>query len=520
MRGLFSRHKPIKPVLFSNRRLSKNVFYNFLGQAFPLAIGILSIPYMVKQLGIEQFGILTLVWMVMGYFSLFDLGLGRATTKFVAEVWGKGRLDKIPSIVWTSITLQFILGVIGGVGLAAMTPWLINQVFKISCEVLPSAQYAFYLSALSLPIVLISGSLRGVLEALQRFDVVNLIKGITSSFSYLLPVGVLLLGGGLVSVVVLLVFIRFVGLLCYVIADIKLVPILRQIHWERKLLRMLFSFGGWITISSIIGPLLVYTDRFLISTLYSVAIVTYYVVPYEAVTRLWIIPVSLTTTLFPAFSTLWGGAEKQKVQVLFEKAIRYTLLSLGPIVLLMIFFSKPILLLWMGEAFAEKSAVVMMFLSIGVLLNSIARVPSAFIQGIGQPHIQAKFHLMEIPFYIVFAWLGTKYWGIVGAAMAWSLRVFIDAILLFTASLKIGRLSLSFKESIKVLAILVVMLLGLLFSRFASILWPSLSWALLGLGTLASLAGFVVGTWLYVLEQHEKDILIHTGVALWRQINQ
>ncbi len=520
MRGLFSRHQPIKPVLFSNRRLFKNVFYNFVGQAFPLAIGILSIPYMVKQLGTEQFGVLTLVWMVMGYFSLFDLGLGRATTKFVAEVWAKGTLAKIPSIVWTSVSVQLILGCIGGAALAAMTPWLTTKVFKISFDVLPSAQLAFYFSALSLPIVLVSGSFRGVLEALQRFDVVNLIKGIASSFSYLLPVSVLLLGGGLVSVVVLLVFVRFVGLICYVIADIKLVPILRKIQWEKELLRMLFSFGGWITVSSIIGPLLVYTDRFLISTLFSVAMVTYYVVPYEAVTRLWIIPISLTTTLFPAFSTLWGGAEKQKVQALFEIAIRYTLLSLGPIILLLIFFSKPILLLWMGEGFAEKSAMVMILLSIGVLLNSIARVPSAFIQGIGQPDIQAKFHLMEIPFYIVFAWLSIKYWGIVGAAMAWSLRVFVDSILLFAASLKIGQLSLSFKQSIKVLAILGFLLLGLILSRFASIIWPSSSWALQGLGTLASLVGFAVGTWWYVLEQHEKEIFIRTGVSLWRQVNQ
>ena len=507
-------------ILFSKRRLFKNVLYNFVGQAFPLIIGILSIPYMVQQLGTEQFGILTLVWMVMGYFSLFDLGLGRATTKFVAEVWGQGKPAQIPSIVWTSVTAQLILGCIGGAALASVTPWLTTQIFKISFEVLPSAQLAFYFSSVSLPIVLVSGSFRGVLEALQRFDVVNLIKGSASSLSYLLPVGVLLLGGGLVSVVALLVFVRLVGLICYIIADITLVPMLRQIHWKKDLLKMLFSFGGWITVSSIIGPLLVYADRFLISILFSVAMITYYVVPYEAITRLWIIPISLTTTLFPAFSTLWGGGEKQKVQALFAKAIRYTLLSLGPIVFLLFFFAKPILMLWMGEDFAQKSAVVMGFLSIGVLLNSLARIPSAFIQGIGKPDIQAKFLLAETPFYIVLAWLSIKHWGIVGAAGAWSLRALIDAILLYVASLKMGRLSLSFKQSAKVLALLGFLLLGLLVSRFVSTLWPSSSWAFQSVGLLVSLAGFVVGAWRYVLEQHEKEILIHTGESLWKRVNQ
>ncbi|MCI0403070.1 MAG: flippase, partial [Acidobacteria bacterium] len=53
-------------------------------------MGVLCIPPIIAGLGAERFGLLALAWAVLGYFNIFDLGLGRATTKFVAESLGRG----------------------------------------------------------------------------------------------------------------------------------------------------------------------------------------------------------------------------------------------------------------------------------------------------------------------------------------------------------------------------------------------------------------------------------------------
>jgi O-antigen/teichoic acid export membrane protein len=63
--------------------LARNAFYNFLGQAVPLLAAVVSVPYVIHGLGPERFGLLSLAWVVLGYFTIFDLGLGRATTKFI-----------------------------------------------------------------------------------------------------------------------------------------------------------------------------------------------------------------------------------------------------------------------------------------------------------------------------------------------------------------------------------------------------------------------------------------------------
>ena len=51
-----------------------------------MLVALVAIPILVDGLGTARFGILTLAWMVVGYFSLFDLGLGRALTKLTAKV--------------------------------------------------------------------------------------------------------------------------------------------------------------------------------------------------------------------------------------------------------------------------------------------------------------------------------------------------------------------------------------------------------------------------------------------------
>src|SRR3546814_17386387 len=65
--------------------LKKNTGWNLAGSGVPLLVGLFSVPYLVKNLGVEAFGILTLIWALIGYFSLFDFGLGRALTQQIAK---------------------------------------------------------------------------------------------------------------------------------------------------------------------------------------------------------------------------------------------------------------------------------------------------------------------------------------------------------------------------------------------------------------------------------------------------
>ncbi|MBC7260976.1 MAG: oligosaccharide flippase family protein [Chloroflexi bacterium] len=223
----------------------------------------------------------------------------------------------------------------------------------------------------------------------------------------------------------------------YVALDVRIFPELRQYSSSFALFSSLFAFGGWVTVSGVVGPILVYLDRFLIGSILTMSAVAYYTAPYEAVTRMWVIPSSMTMALFPAFSTLEGIKERTKLGMLFARSIKYVLLILGPMIVVIAIFAQDILQIWLGSDFARESTKAMQILAVGVLVNSLAHTPFALLQGTGRPDIPAKFHMIELPVYLCAAWMLVGSFGIAGAAAAWTLRVGLDALLLFWAAFKL-----------------------------------------------------------------------------------
>jgi O-antigen/teichoic acid export membrane protein len=201
-------------------------------------------------------------------------------------------------------------------------------------------------------------------------------------------------------------------------------------------MRALLKFGGWITASNLIGPLMVYLDRFVIASLIGVAAVTYYVTPYEIVTRLWLIPGALVATLFPVFA-MKAQSDQSRTANFSRSSATALFVLMFPICLAIVAFAEDGLRLWIGQDFAEKSTAILRWLTVGVLVNSIAQIPFALIQSAGRADLTAKLHIAELPFYLLVLWWLIGRYGVLGAAIAWTLRAAVDALLLVVYSKRI-----------------------------------------------------------------------------------
>src|SRR6266481_8672799 len=99
--------------LTASRLLARNVIWNLIGNGAPMFVAVFSIPILIHGLGKDRFGVLALAWALIGYASLFDLGLGRALTQLVAKKLGAGEDREVPTLVWTSLLLMLLLGIVG-----------------------------------------------------------------------------------------------------------------------------------------------------------------------------------------------------------------------------------------------------------------------------------------------------------------------------------------------------------------------------------------------------------------------
>jgi O-antigen/teichoic acid export membrane protein len=420
--------------LTSGRVLARNTAWNLLGQAIPMMAAVIAIPPLIGGLGRDRFGFLTLAWLVVGYFSLFDLGLGRALTKVVAERLGSGREPEIAPMVWTALLLMASLGLLGAGVVVALAPWLVGEAIGVPAVLRVEATRALLLLAASLPFVVTAAGLRGLLEAQQRFDLINVFGGILGAFTYVGPVLVLPFSRGLVPTVVVLVSGRVLLCVVYLILCLRSMPALRRgLVLRRESVRPLLRLGGWMTVSNLVGPLMVSLDRFLIGALISVGMVTFYAAPYEVIIKLWIIPGALIRVLFPAFATSFAR-DRRRAVVLFDQGVRAVFLAMSPIILALVFFAGDGLTLWVGADFARHSTRVMQWLAVGIFLNSLSLIPFTLIQALGRPDLTAKLHLAQLPFYLPALWVLIHVLGIEGAAIAWTLRVAVDTVLLFVVA--------------------------------------------------------------------------------------
>jgi O-antigen/teichoic acid export membrane protein len=417
--------------LTSSSLLVRNTIWNLVGQVAPMGVALFAVPMLIRHVGTDRFGILTIAWMVAGYFSLFDLGLGRAMTNLVAKALGGNQLHELPAIVWTANGIMAVMGVLGAVVLAAASPLLTHFLLRIPPNLQSETLHSLFLLSFSVPLVISAAGFRGVLEAQQKFGLLNFVKIPMGVATFLAPVAMLPFTNSLTALIGALVFARVIFLVACIVLALREMPELRhRFAFDKALLRPLFSFGGWMTVSNIVSPMMVYVDRFLIGSILSISAVAYYAVPYEISTKLLILPTALVGVMFPAFSTIMI-ADRIRGAMLYRQAAKYVGLFLFPVALLLIIFGQEILRIWLGPDFAVNSTRVLQILSLGVLANGLATIPFALIQGTGRADITGKLHLFELPFYLSGVWYLTGHFGIIGTAVAWLVRVTADCILLF-----------------------------------------------------------------------------------------
>ena len=409
--------------------LARNTVFNVVGQLAPMLVAIATIPFIVHGLGPERFGILSVAWLLLGYFSFLDLGLGRAATKFIAESLAHKEYEKLPGLVWTCVGLQVIFGCVGGLLLALVVPRLVTSILKVPFALQAETRTTLLLLAASLPFVLATNGLRAVLEAAQRFDLVNLLRIPASISVYFLPVVGLWMGLHLPGIVLLLIVARLVVSLAHMACCLSTIPGLRRrFTWGETSLVPLLQYGGWVTVANVINPLLLYLDRFLVGSLLSLSLLGYYTVPLEAVGRILIVPASLAATLFPVFSVLGSTRDLQRITKLYSRSFKYLLLLLAPPVFLLTIFAREILVLWVGTPFAAQTTRILQILACGVLVNSFAHVPFGLLQSLGRPDVAAKVMMLELLLYVPFGWFMINHFGIQGAAAGWTIRVTIEAL--------------------------------------------------------------------------------------------
>ncbi len=417
-------------------RLLTNSLFNLLGQVLPLVIALVAWPLAIGGLGLELAGVLTFAWTMLGYFAFFDLGLGRGTTKFFAEALQQKRHDDLADILWVSFMLNVAIGLLTLAVLMLSASTLVHAL-NVPAARVELTTTVFRVLALSIPAVTVTAVLRGILEAAERFDLVNLIKVPSNSALFLIPAVCIPLGMDLVPIVALMVASRWATVIAYFWSVARRFPSpVRAFTFRPARAGALLRYGGWVSVSNLMNPLVTYGERFLIPGMLSLTMLTYYTAPFELVARMAIIPASISLTLFPRFSG-GGLAGDADARALLVRPSIYLVLVMTPLALVFLAFAPEILHLWLGGDFADVAATMLMVLAVSFFFNALAYVPLAALQGMGRPDVKAWLDIVAALLFGALCWFGITWFGITGAAWAKLAVTLLDTVVLLIFALRL-----------------------------------------------------------------------------------
>jgi O-antigen/teichoic acid export membrane protein len=402
--------------------LLRNSWLNLIGLAVPSLVAIPAMGFMARTLDRETFGLFSLALAFLGYSAIFDGGLSRAVIREVSrhrENPGETRLI-LGSAVRVSLTIGIIVTF-----LMLMSSDSLTRMLNVTAASFEDARTGVEILAYCIPLVILNATFMALLEGREEFVKVNIIRASGFSLVFLVPVLLTAHDKTFKTIAFSLVFARLIMLFLtysFYLRSARLHPT----AFSKETLIRLYRFGGWLTISNIISPVMEYVDRFVLANIRGSATVIYYTAPAEITTRLLSLPGAISRSLFPAVSSRM----QHEVKALVLRALVYQLTLVSCTTALVMIFAGEILHLWLGEDFATNSKNVLLWLMVGFFFNGLATIPFTHLQASGKARVTAIIHLAEVGPYLLLLGMLTSNFGLTGAAVAWSVRVCVDFLLM------------------------------------------------------------------------------------------
>jgi O-antigen/teichoic acid export membrane protein len=384
--------------------------------AQPLGM-LLAARFLIHRLGLSQYGMWMLASATVGAAGLLSTGFGDATIRYASFFRGRGEPLRVNQVVGGTILINLVLSTAVALALWALAPYAVHHWFTIEPELQSACVRALQVGSAILVVRSIDSVFVNVLRAFEQYRPAVEIAVCGRAATIVAAVWLVAKGNGVVSIMVATLVIATVGMILQataVRARVGPVPLLPA--WHGNALAGLFSFGSFSWLQGLSGIVFNQADRLIVGALLGTSSVAYYSVCTQAAQPIHGFIASGLHFLFPHLSARNSSAERAALQPLVSRAfwlntILVLLLSL-PVVLL----SKPLLVLWMGPAFAQHTWVILTLLAIGFGLLGLNVTGHYTLLAFGEAKYVTYLNLVAGAITLIAIGVLIPRFGLVGAA--------------------------------------------------------------------------------------------------------
>lgn len=403
-------------------RLTKNIFYNLLGQFLLVILGFVAVKYVFRHLGGDALGII--------YFTLtlntilaavLELGISSVTVREVSShftsepVYIRELIRTFSLFYWTAYLVLALVIYYGA-------PILITHWIHLETMDPATATEAVRILGISAVIVLPRMLYASLFVGLQRMEFNNGIDVVTGGLQQLGAAIILVNGGGFFDVVwwMGICFVLSVG--AYIFFCGRFFPWRALVPgFSSGVVRRNFTFACNMTSITILAMILTQIDKLMVSKFLSVDMFGFYGFISNLVSRMTLITNSVAQALFPSFSILFKDENRERLMKQYRQLHNLICLTTIPVFAVITFASVPMLSFLFNEDIARMLFFPITLLCVGYYMNGTLSVPCVFSYAVGRPDILSKANLYALFIMIPLAGVLIYAFGLTGAALSWVL---------------------------------------------------------------------------------------------------
>lgn len=398
--------------------IGRNAAANFLAGAIGSLAMLATLPMIVSILGVEDYGLLTLVLAITGYFSIVDVNVTGGSVRYLSEFHSKGDQSSLNQVVTFGLLFYLLLGLGGALAIFAFAPDLIGLFGHIDQESNSKAIYVLQIAAFGFLVGQLHTYANSIPQALQRYDITARLEAFFGTLTPVLTLAILLIGGGLIEVVTARVALSLCHAL-FLYRQVRVIlPALKLALPGRNIRSMLISFSAYSYLSRLSAVTYSQADKLIVGSLLGMAALTYYSVAAQIASRISGFIFRLSSVVFPAASSLHARAEHELLTHLYFASTRYITFLNGAAILVLCLMGRELLHYWMGPEFAEQGYWVLVFIASALFFDSLTTLPSLVNDAIASPKNTGFFAVSRTILSLVIMFSVASQFGIEAVAMA------------------------------------------------------------------------------------------------------
>ncbi|MBU2955613.1 lipopolysaccharide biosynthesis protein [Marinobacter sp. F3R08] len=386
-------------------------------------------PIYLKLMGHHDYGLREMVLALVGYMGMLDLGMRPTVSRFASLHNAQNDRQSLLTVYGTSLVFMTLVGVVLGLFFwiwALSFPEILNPQGMEE-----DTKYTLFLLLVGAQLMFLFPGFvcESFLEGLQRYYLKNIINIFSIIFISVLAYNYMNPANGLALLAFLAAVTTLIKLILFSVILMR--PMVGAIYpnlslFSRQKLREMLIFGFKSFIQGAAGKVEKMSDRIIIGTLMSPAMIPVYTIPATLVTYMATISMTLSHTFMPLFSDLDARGEQEKSKTVYLLASKFLVALVVPMGVGIALIGGPFIAIWMSGQF--DPALVDAILGLLVVYMGVPKLnpfASRYLTAINKHVIFAKVAPPAALFNLGLSiWLVLEY-GVIGAALGSVLPVFV-----------------------------------------------------------------------------------------------